>query len=71
MLRTLLGLAAATVALAGLYFGRELVAPLALGAVLVIICLPVRRPLERWGLPSWRPPWGSSSSPTRCSAPLA
>lgn len=48
-----MGLAATTAALAGLYFGQGLVAPLALGAVLVIICLPVRKPLERWGWPSW------------------
>lgn len=52
-LRILLGLAAAVVALAGLYFGRELVGPLALGAVIVIICHPVRGPLERHGWPRW------------------
>ncbi|MGC5224611.1 AI-2E family transporter [Micromonospora sp. DT81.3] len=53
MLRTLLGLAAAVIALAGLYFARELVGPLVLGAVLVIICQPLRRPLERRGWPRW------------------
>ena len=53
VLRTLLGLAAAVIALAGLYFARELVGPLALGAVLVIICHPVRFPLERRGWPKW------------------
>lgn len=53
MLRILIGLAAAMLVLAGLYAGRELVAPLALGAVMVIICLPVRKSLERWGWPSW------------------
>ncbi|WP_241245975.1 AI-2E family transporter [Microbacterium sp. 4R-513] len=52
-LRTLLGLAAAVVALAGLSFARELVGPLVLGAVIVIICHPVRFPLERRGWPSW------------------
>jgi hypothetical protein len=53
MLRTLLGLAAAVIALAGLYFARDLVGPLVLGAVLVIICHPLRRPLERRGWPRW------------------
>jgi AI-2 transport protein TqsA len=52
-LRILIGLAAAVIALAGLFFARELVGPLALGAVLVIICHPVRHPLERRGWPSW------------------
>jgi predicted PurR-regulated permease PerM len=53
VLRTLLGLAAAVIALAGLYFARELVGPLALAAVIVIICHPVRFPLERRGWPTW------------------
>jgi AI-2 transport protein TqsA len=53
ILRVLLGLAAAVVALAGLFFARELVGPLVLAAVIVIICHPVRHPLERWGWPSW------------------
>ena len=52
-LRILLGLAAAVVVLAGLFFGRELVGPLVLGAVIVIICHPVRGPLERHGWPRW------------------
>lgn len=52
-LRTLLGLAAAVIALAGVSFARELVGPLALAAVIVIICHPVRFPLERWGWPRW------------------
>jgi AI-2 transport protein TqsA len=52
-LRILLGLAAAVVVLAGLFVGRELVGPLALGAVIVIICHPIRRPLERRGWPRW------------------
>ncbi|MCS5495931.1 AI-2E family transporter [Cnuibacter physcomitrellae] len=52
-LRILLGLAAATVVLAGLYFARELAGPLLLAAVIVIICHPVRHPLERAGWPSW------------------
>ena len=52
-LRTLIGLAAAVIALAGLFFARELVGPLVLGAVLVIIVEPVRRPLARWGWPRW------------------
>lgn len=49
----LLGLAAAVVVLAGLSFGKELFGPLALAAVMVIICHPVRHPLERWGWPRW------------------
>ncbi|MBB6390442.1 AI-2E family transporter [Microbacterium thalassium] len=53
MLRVVIGLAAGVIALAGLYFARELVGPLALGAVIVIICWPVRAPLVRRGWPSW------------------
>ena len=41
------------IALAGLAYARELVGPLVLGAVLVIICHPVRHPLERAGWPRW------------------
>ncbi|UUT36286.1 AI-2E family transporter [Microbacterium elymi] len=53
MLRTLIGLAAAVVALAGLYLGRDIAGPLALGAVIVIICEPIRSPLERRRWPRW------------------
>ena len=52
-LRLLLGLAAAVVILAGVSFAREIVGPLALAAVIVIICHPVRHPLERRGWPTW------------------
>jgi AI-2 transport protein TqsA len=52
-LRVLLGLAASVIALAGLYVGREIVGPLALGAVIVIICEPVRGPLQRHRWPRW------------------
>jgi predicted PurR-regulated permease PerM len=52
-LRVLLGLAATVIALAGVSFARELVGPLALAAVIVIICHPVRHPLERAGWPRW------------------
>jgi len=52
-LRILLGLAAAAVALAGLSVAREIVGPLAVAAVIVIICHPLRRPLERHGWPRW------------------
>lgn len=52
-LRVLIGLAAAVVALAGLHAASEIAGPLFLGAVIVIICHPVRRPLERRGWPSW------------------
>ena len=51
--RILLGLAAAVVVLAGMSFARGIIGPLAVAIVIVIICAPVRRPLERWGLPSW------------------
>ena len=53
MLRVLLGLAGAVVALGGLFFARELVGPLVLAAVIVIICHPVRHPLDRLGWPRW------------------
>lgn len=52
-LRILLGLAAAVIVLAGMSLGRELVGPLVLGAVIVIICHPLRHPLERRGWPRW------------------
>ncbi|MBN9202670.1 MAG: AI-2E family transporter [Microbacterium sp. SCN 70-18] len=52
-LRVLLGLAAAVVVLAGLFVAREIVGPLVLAAVIVIICHPVRHPLERLGWPRW------------------
>ena len=52
-LRVLLGLAATVVVLAGVYFGRSLIGPLALAIVLVVICEPVRRPFERRGWPRW------------------
>ncbi|MFC4138021.1 MULTISPECIES: AI-2E family transporter [unclassified Microbacterium] len=52
-LRVLIGLAAAVIVLAGMHGARELIGPLALGAVLVIICHPVRHPLERAGWPRW------------------
>ena len=52
-LRILLVLAASVIALAGLWFARELVGPLALGVVIVIICHPARHPLERHGWPRW------------------
>ena len=52
-LRVLLGLAAAVVVLAGLFVARDIVGPLVLAAVIVIICHPVRHPLERLGWPRW------------------
>ncbi|MFF8819415.1 AI-2E family transporter [Leucobacter sp. NPDC015123] len=52
-LTVLLGLAAAVIVLAGVSFAREVIGPLALAAVIVIICSPVRRPLDRRGVPSW------------------
>ncbi|QAY59395.1 AI-2E family transporter [Microbacterium protaetiae] len=52
-LRILLTIAAAVIALAGLWFAREVVGPLALAVVIVIICHPLRHPLERHGWPRW------------------
>ncbi|WP_337007045.1 MULTISPECIES: AI-2E family transporter [unclassified Microbacterium] len=52
-LRVLLVLAASAVALAGVYFVRDLFGPLALAIVIVIICEPLRRPLDRHGWPAW------------------
>lgn len=52
-LRVLVVLATTVVVLAGVYFARSLIGPLALAVVLVVICEPVRRPLERRGWPRW------------------
>lgn len=52
-LTVLLGLAAAVVVLAGVSYAREIIGPLAIAAVIVIICNPIRRPLDRAGIPSW------------------
>lgn len=49
----LLGLAAATVTIAGLKAGADLIAPFFLAIVLVITAYPVRRWLDRRGLPRW------------------
>lgn len=49
----LVGLAAAVVILVGIWVAREVFGPLALGVVIVMICHPLRKPLERWGVPSW------------------
>lgn len=51
--RTLLALAAGVVVLAGVHTAREVLAPMFLAAVIVIICHPVRVPLERHGWPRW------------------
>jgi predicted PurR-regulated permease PerM len=52
-LRTLVLVIAVLALLAALWFAREIVAPLALAAVLVIIVHPIRHPLERRGWPRW------------------
>ncbi|WP_417563970.1 AI-2E family transporter [Microbacterium sp.] len=52
-LQVLLALAATVVALAGLSFARDIVGPIALAVVIVIICHPIRHPLERHGWPRW------------------
>jgi predicted PurR-regulated permease PerM len=51
--RVLLTVAAAIVAFAGIWLGREILAPVAVAAVVVIIAHPVRYPLERRGWPRW------------------
>ncbi|HEU5486176.1 MAG TPA: hypothetical protein VFU98_14800, partial [Microlunatus sp.] len=50
--RVLLTLAAATIAVAGLYFSRGVIAPLAIAALVVMVSHPVRHPLLRRGVPS-------------------
>ncbi len=52
-LRILLGLATTVIVLVGVFLARDIVGPLVLGAVLVIIVMPVRVVLERWGWPRW------------------
>ena len=49
----LLALAASVIVLVGLHLGRELAGPLFVAAVIVIICHPVRHPLERRGWAPW------------------
>lgn len=51
--RTLVVIAAAVVALAGMYFAQSILGPAILGAVIVIICLPVRNVFDRRGMPRW------------------
>jgi predicted PurR-regulated permease PerM len=51
--RSLILVIAVLAVLAALWFAREIVAPLALAAVLVIIVHPIRHPLRRRGWPRW------------------
>jgi AI-2 transport protein TqsA len=51
--RTLVLVMAVLAVLVALWFAREIVAPLALAAVLVIIVHPIRHPLVRRGWPRW------------------
>jgi predicted PurR-regulated permease PerM len=51
--RTAVIVIALLLALAAMWVAREIVAPLALAAVLVIIVHPIRHPLERRGWPRW------------------
>ena len=48
-----LTIAAAVVALVGVWLAKDVLAPVAVAAVVVIIAHPVRRPLERRGWPAW------------------
>ncbi|WP_051172316.1 AI-2E family transporter [Microbacterium indicum] len=52
-LRILLILAATVIVLAGVYVVRGIVGPVALAAVIVIICYPIGPALERRGAPRW------------------
>ena len=51
--RVLLTLATATITIAGLYVARGVIGPIAIAALVVMVAHPVRRPLERRGVPSW------------------
>jgi AI-2 transport protein TqsA len=51
--RTAVIVIALLLALAAMWVAREIVAPLALAAVLVIIVHPIRHPLQRRGWPRW------------------
>ncbi len=51
--RVLITVAAAAVVFAGIWFARDILAPVAVAAIVVIIAHPVRRPLERRGWPTW------------------
>lgn len=51
--RVLLTLAAATITIAGLYLAQGVIGPLAVAALVVMVAHPIRRPLERRGIPSW------------------
>ena len=51
--RVLLTVAAAVVAFGGVWLARDVLAPAAVAAVVVIISHPVRFPLERRGWPRW------------------
>lgn len=51
--RMLLTIAAAVVALGGVWLAKDVLAPVAVAAIVVIIAHPVRRPLERRGWPAW------------------
>ena len=52
-LAILLGLGAATLAVAGMKASAGIIAPTMLGVVLVLTVAPARRWVERWGAPSW------------------
>lgn len=52
-LRVLLTLATATMTLVGVHLAQDLLTPLALALVIVIICEPIRGPLQRRGWPRW------------------
>ncbi|MCP2370485.1 putative PurR-regulated permease PerM [Agromyces terreus] len=51
--RRLIAIAAAVIALVGVWLARDVLGPIAVAAVVVIIAHPVRFPLERRGWPRW------------------
>ncbi|MFD2795201.1 AI-2E family transporter [Promicromonospora vindobonensis] len=51
--RTLLTLGAAVVVLTGIHLAADVLGPVLLAAVIVIICHPLRHPLEARGWPRW------------------
>ena len=50
--RVLVTVGAAVAVVAGLYAGRSLIGPFAIAALIVMVCHPLRYPLERRGVPS-------------------
>ncbi|GGF41069.1 AI-2E family transporter [Microbacterium sorbitolivorans] len=52
-IRILVVLACSVIALGGMWLARDVIGPLAIGAVIVIICYPLGTAITRWGAPRW------------------